>query len=87
MLVCVPNTRESEDHHAQFMNHIMLQLHWSESNIAWNAYIDLPVVCLHWRESDFAWKMSRNPFWGDVTSDVSLSPEYKCNLLKREAIS
>ena len=30
----------------------MVELYWSEhergSNIAWNGYIDLPVVCLHW---------------------------------------
>ena len=30
----------------------MVQLYWSEheseNDVAWNGYIDLPVVCLHW---------------------------------------
>ena len=23
------------------------ELYWSESDIVWNGYVDLPVVCLH----------------------------------------
>ena len=67
---------------------IMLQLHWSESDVAWNGYLDSPVVCLHWSESDFAWKLGCNPFWSDVTSDVSLSLslQYNCTLKMREWI-
>ena len=54
---------------------VILQLHWreSESDVALNGYLDSPVVCLHWSESDFTWKLGCNPFWSDVTSDVSLS--------------
>ena len=62
----------------------MLQLHWSESesDVAWNGYLDSPVVCLHWSKSDFAWKLGCNPFWSDVANDVSLSlsPQYNCTL-------
>ena len=28
----------------------MVELYWSESDIAWNGYIDFSVVCLHWVE-------------------------------------
>ena len=60
----------------------MLQLHWSESesDVAWNGYLNSPDVCLHWSECDFAWKLGYNPFWSDIASDISLSLllQYSC---------
>ena len=62
----------------------MLQLYWSESesDVAWNGYLDSPVVCLHWSESDFTWKLDCNPFWSNVASNtsLSLSLQYNCTL-------
>ena len=69
----------------------VLQLHWSKSeserDVAWNGYLDSPVVCLHWNESDFAWKLGCNPFWSDVTSDVSLLLQYNCTLRREKGLS
>ena len=56
---------------------VMLQLHWSESesDVAWNGYLDSQVVCLHWSKSNFALKFGCNPFWSNV--DLKLKPSQK----------
>ena len=59
----------------------MLQLHWNESDVAWNAYINLPVVCLHWSDLSAKVTLLQNGLQPNFQAkSLSLSPQYKCTL-------
>ena len=58
----------------------MVELYWSESDVAWNGYLDFLVVCLYWSDLSAEATSLQNGLQPNFQA-TSLSPQYKCTLM------